>query len=73
MAKYIPYEKLGKKQRRALDEARRDTWGAISPITRRPENPKAYNRKKAKRWERDPGVSPFAMGLSPDNYACCAV
>lgn len=46
MEKFIPYEKLSKKQKRKLDAARRNTWGGLSPVTRRPENPKAYKRKK---------------------------
>ena len=46
MEKFIPYEKLSKKQKRKLDAARRNTWGGLSPVTHRPENPKAYKRKK---------------------------
>ncbi len=46
MEKFIPYEKLSKKQKRKLDAARRNTWGSLNPATRRPENPKAYKRKK---------------------------
>lgn len=61
MAGTIPYEKLSKKQKQALAKARRGSWGAISPVTRRPENPKAYNRKKAQRWEKDPHVEPFVL------------
>ena len=48
MSKFIPYEKLSKKQKRAMDAARRGSWGGLSPVTRRPENPKAYKRKKAR-------------------------
>ena len=48
MEKFIPYEKLSKKQKRALDVARRGSWGGLSPVTRRAENPKAYQRKKAR-------------------------
>ena len=48
MEKFIPYEKLSKKEKRALDAARRGSWGGLSPVTRRPENPKAYKRKKAR-------------------------
>lgn len=48
MQKFIPYEKLSKKQKRALDAARRNGWGGLSPVTRRPENPKAYKRKKTR-------------------------
>lgn len=45
MDKFIPYEKQSKKQKKAADRAKRTVW-TINPITRRPENPKAYKRKK---------------------------
>ena len=54
MEKFIPYEKLSKKKKRELNESRRTRW-TISPVTRRPENPKAYNRKKAQKRMNDPG------------------
>ena len=53
MEKFISYEKLSKKKKRELDAHRRTRW-TISPVTRRPENPKAYNRKKAQKWTNDP-------------------
>ena len=60
MEKYIPYEKLSKKERRKLDAARRTTWGSVSPVTRKPENSKAYNRRKAQSWKKDvPNSVPF--------------
>ncbi len=49
MEKFIPYEKLSKKKKRALDAARRNTWGGLSPVTRRPENPRAYKRSKTRK------------------------
>ena len=58
MEKFIPYEKLSKKKRRELDAARRTTWD-ISPITRRPANPKAYNRKAVQRWDDDQNSEPL--------------
>ena len=48
MERFIPYEKLSKKQKRALDAARRNSWGALSPVTRTPENPRAYKRHKTR-------------------------
>ncbi|MBR5427987.1 MAG: hypothetical protein IK118_06540 [Clostridia bacterium] len=51
MEKFVPYEKLSKKKKRELDLKRRKTW-SVSPVTRRPQNPKAYNRKKTRL--RDP-------------------
>ena len=53
MEKFIPYEKLSKKEKRKLDLARRQTWGELNPVTRKPENSKAYNRNKARNWTRD--------------------
>ena len=51
MKKYIPYEKLSKKEKRKIDALRRNTWGELNPITRKPENSKAYNRKKNQYWK----------------------
>ena len=48
MEKFIPYEKLSKKEKRKLDLARRQTWGTLNPVTRKPENSRAYNRQKIK-------------------------
>ena len=44
MEKFVPYAKLSKKARRRADREKRRTW-EISPVTRRPQNPKAYKRK----------------------------
>ena len=57
MEKYIPYEKLSKKEQRKLNAIKRSDWGGISPVTRRSENPKAYNRRKAQKWSDDDSVS----------------
>lgn len=46
MNKFIPYEKLSKKEQRKINSARRSTWGALDPATRKPRNSKAYTRKK---------------------------
>ena len=53
MEKFIPYEKLSKKEKRKIDQARRQTWGELNPVTRKPENSKAYNRNKARNWKRE--------------------
>ena len=53
MEKYIPYEKLSKKEKRKIDQARRQTWGELNPVTRKPETSKAYNRKKSQAWTRE--------------------
>ena len=54
MEKFVPYKKLSKKKKRELDAGRRTVW-AVSPVTRKPANPKAYNRKKAQKRMDDPG------------------
>ena len=51
MEKFIPYEKLSKKEKRKVDAARRSTWGTMNPVTRKPENSRAYNRNKARSWK----------------------
>ena len=53
MEKFIPYEKLSKKEKRKMDLAKRQTWGELNPVTRKPEHSKAYNRNKARNWKRD--------------------
>lgn len=57
MEKFIPYEKLSKKRRRELDQLCRKDWGALDPVTRRPDDPKAYNRNKARRWNDNSPIS----------------
>lgn len=53
MDKFIPFEKLSKRKKREILAQKRRTWGSISPVTRKPENPKAYKRVKARKWQDD--------------------
>ena len=53
MEKYVPYEKLSKKKKRELNASRRNTWGNLNPVTRKPDPHKAYNRRKAQKWSDD--------------------
>jgi hypothetical protein len=53
MEKFVPYEKLSKKEKRKVDAMRRSTWGQLNPVTRKPESSKAYNRNKARSWKRE--------------------
>ena len=59
MERFIPYEKLSKKKQRELDLKKRGSWGGLNPVTRRPKNPKAYDRRKAQSWKKDSGSAPF--------------
>ncbi len=45
MSKFIPREKMGKKDRKELDRQRRTLW-QFSPVTKKMESKKRYNRKK---------------------------
>ncbi len=64
MEKFIPYEKLSKKEKRRRNAERRGSWGTLSPVTRRAEDPKVYKRKKAQRLFDDDAV-PFSFGSAP--------
>ena len=49
MEKFIPFEKLSKKKQKELNSLKRRDWNGINPVTRKSENPKAYNRQKAQK------------------------
>ena len=68
MEKFIPYEKLSKKEKRKLDQAKRQTWGNLNPVTRKPENSKAYNRKKTQDWKKELSNPAFFMEFLK---SCC--
>ncbi|MEM1484420.1 hypothetical protein V6615_06010 [Oscillospiraceae bacterium PP1C4] len=59
MQKFIPKEKCSKKTQRELNLAKRGSWGSINPVTRKPANPKAYNRKKLQRGDEIHQVEAF--------------
>jgi len=47
--KYITLDKMSKKARKDFYNSLRGTWGELNPVTRKPKNPKAYDRAKQKR------------------------
>ena len=53
MEKFVPYEKLSKKEKRRVDALKRNTWGDFNPVSRKSENPRAYNRSKTRNQMRD--------------------
>ena len=61
MEKFIPYEKMSKKQRKAVDARRRGSWNGLNPVTRKPASPKVYNRKKAQHWNDFPVAVPSSF------------
>jgi hypothetical protein len=61
MEKFIPFEKLSKKRQQELHKSRRGSWGAVSPVTRKSKDAKAYDRKKARKWSEDAMAVPFDL------------
>lgn len=70
MAKFVPYEKLSKKKQKELNAKKRGSWQGLNPVTRRPENPKAYNRKKAQKWKDDLHDCAFFISVSGYAFHC---
>ncbi len=67
MKQYIPYEKRSKKEQRKINASRRNTWGPLCPVTRKPENSKAYHRQKARNWKRELSNSgPYFYDILPN-------
>lgn len=59
MEKFISFQKLSKKKQRELNAKKRGSWHGLNPVTRRPDNSKAYNRQKARKWSDDSMTVPF--------------
>ena len=59
MKKIIPKEKLSKKARKQLDNEQRTTW-TFSPVTKKVESKKLYNRKRKAHDRYDD----YGMGFS---------
>ena len=55
----LPRQKMGKRQRRTLDESTRRTW-LVSPVTRTKPSKKLYDRKK-RRMDDDFHATLFAF------------
>lgn len=50
MSDFIPFDKLSKKAKKEFYDKKRKSWGTLNPVTRKPENPKAYKRSKKKEY-----------------------
>ena len=53
MERFIPYNKLSKKEKKKQNQTKRQTWGDLNPVTRTPANSKVYNRKKNQSWKNE--------------------
>ena len=63
MKRFIPRKKLGKKTRKQLDSEQRTTW-AFSPVTKKVESKKLYNRKRKSHDRYDD----YGMGFSVSGH-----
>ena len=61
MKQFVAYEKLSKKQKREIDQAKRATWNGVVPVTKKIESAKIYNRKKHQREGFDSGAGVFCL------------
>lgn len=52
MEKFIPFEKLSKKEQKRRNEKQRGTWHEFNPVTRVVPSGKSYNRTRLKDAER---------------------
>lgn len=46
MSKFVPYNKMSKRQRREVDKIQRSDWGTMNPKTQVSKNKKRYDRKE---------------------------
>lgn len=71
MERYIPVDKLSKKQKKAYYAAKRSSWNGVNPVSRQVPSKKIYNRKQAKHW-REEDALPVLFSLDKE-YKECAV
>ena len=41
-----------RRNKRKINQAKRQTWDRLNPVTRKPANSKVYNRSKSRTWRR---------------------
>ena len=67
MKKFIPRDKLSRKARKRLDAEKRESW-TFSPVTRRIESKKLYNRKRRPSDRYDTYGGGFCYVIYIKNY-----
>ena len=65
--KFVPRDKMSKKDRKELDNQKRNTWGNTNPVTRVQPNKKAYDRKRDKKIE-DESLEESVLNESSDGW-----
>ena len=53
------------RDQRKMDLTKRQTWDELNPVTRKPKNSKAYNRKRTQDWKKElPDLRPFIYSVA---------
>ena len=63
MAKFVSKDKMSRKQQKKLNAEKRATW-MISPVTKKIESKKVYNRKRISRTAYDDSREIFLRGCT---------
>lgn len=66
MDRFVPYAKLSKKQRKAVNEKRRGSWEGVTPVTKIKPSAKLYNRKKDRLAGHDDPAGGLFISLRTD-------
>ena len=58
------------RKKHKIDQSRRQTWGELSPVTRKSENSKAYNRNRTQDWKKElPDLRPFCYSVKANSFS----
>lgn len=52
--KFVPYEKMSKKEKRKIDKQQRNDWGGCNPVTKQEPDEKGYRRHEKHRKKELP-------------------
>ena len=59
--RYVPLDKMSKRQKKEYHAMFRGSWGGVNPVTRKPPDPRAYNRKKSGQRHEDESPTGFFL------------
>lgn len=68
MERYIPVDKMSKKQKKAYYAARRGNWSGVNPVSRAVPSKKIYNRKQAKHWREEDALPVLFLDIKNALY-----
>ena len=68
MERYIPVDKMSKKQKKAYYAAKRGSWNGVNPVSRQVPSKKIYNRKQAKHWREEDALPVLFLAIKNALY-----